>query len=76
MTPEFQPMGRALLILGVVIAVAGLLILLGPNVLWLGRLPGDISIRRDHFSFYFPVTSCLLASLVISVMLWIVGRFR
>ncbi len=76
MTPEFQLLGRALLVLGVVIAVAGLLILLGPNVPWLGRLPGDIAIRRDKFSFYFPLTTCLLISVVLSFILWLVGRSR
>lgn len=38
---------------------------------WLGRLPGDIRINRPNFHFYFPITTCLLASLVITVLLWL-----
>jgi hypothetical protein len=76
MNPELQPLGRALLILGAVLSGFGLLILMGPTLPWLGRLPGDIAIRRDGFAFYFPLTSCLLASVLISVILWLVARFR
>jgi len=76
MSPDLQPLGRALLVLGVVLVVAGVWVLAGPKVPWLGRLPGDIAIRRDHFSFYFPLTTCLVASVVISLVLWFIGRFR
>ena len=76
MSPELQPLGRALLLLGVVFAGLGVILLFGPRVPWLGRLPGDIAIQRDGFSFYFPLTSCLLASALISLILWAAGRFR
>jgi len=73
---ELQPIGRALLIFGLIIAGVGFLLLLGPKASWLGRLPGDIAIHREHFSFYFPLTTCLLASLLISLIVWAIGRFR
>jgi len=76
MTPELQPLGRALLLLGVVFAGLGVVLLFGPRIPWLGRLPGDIAIQRNGFSFYFPLTSCLLASTLISLILWAAGRFR
>lgn len=76
MTPELQPLGRALLLLGVVFAGLGVVLLFGPRIPWLGRLPGDIAIQRDGFSFYVPLTSCLLASALISLLLWAAGRFR
>ena len=76
MSPELQPLGRALLLLGVVFAGLGVILLFGPRIPWLGRLPGDIAIQRDGFSFYFPLTSCLLASALISLILWAAGRFR
>ena len=76
MSPELQPLGRTLLLLGVVFAGLGVILLFGPRVPWLGRLPGDIAIQRDGFSFYFPLTSCLLASALISLILWAAGRFR
>jgi len=39
-------------------------------------LPGDIAIQREQFSFYFPLASCLVASVILSVLLWLAGRFR
>ena len=74
--PEVHSLGRALVIIGGLIIVVGLVLMLGAKVPGLGRLPGDIAIRRDGFSFYFPLTSCLLASLIMSVVLWLVNRFR
>ena len=76
MIPELQPIGRALLLLCVVFAGVGVVLLFGPRIQWLGRLPGDIAIQRDGFSFYFPLTSCLLASALISLVLWVTGQFR
>ena len=76
MSPELQPLGRALIFFGVILAAFGLILLLAPKIPWVGRLPGDILIQRERFTFYFPLVSCLLASLVLSLLLWIVGRFR
>ena len=69
-------LGRALLVLGLVLVVAGLWVLAGPKLPWLGRLPGDIAIRRDHFSLYVPLTTCLIASAFLSLVLWLIVRFR
>ena len=76
MSPDFQPLARAMIFFGVILAGFGVVLLLVPKVPWIGRLPGDILIRREHFSFYFPLASCLLASLLLSLLLWLVGRFR
>ena len=59
--------------LGVLMIAIGLL---WPVIskLGLGRLPGDIVIRRDHVAFYAPIATCLLVSLVLSLIVWIVGR--
>ena len=76
MNPDFQPLARAMIFFGVILAGFGVVLLLVPKVPWIGRLPGDILIRREHFSFYFPLASCLLASLLLSLLLWLVGRFR
>ena len=59
-------MGRALVIVGLAIAGAGLLVMSG---LPLGRLPGDIVVRRGHFSFYFPLTTSILVSIVLTLLL-------
>ena len=76
MSPELQPLGRALIFFGVILTGFGVIMLLAPKIPWLGRLPGDIMIRRDHVTFYFPLASCLLASVLLSLLLWVVGRFR
>ena len=58
------------------------LILVGAGLLWpylarlgLGRFPGDIAIRGEHGGFYFPIVTCLVISLVISAIFWLIGRF-
>ncbi|MET4624249.1 hypothetical protein ABIB83_001260 [Bradyrhizobium sp. I1.8.5] len=66
-------MARVLIVLGLVILVAGLL---WPYLsqLGLGRLPGDIVIERENMTLYFPLATCLLISLLLSVLLWVVNR--
>jgi hypothetical protein len=59
-------MGRLLIVVGVIVAGLGVLISLGVP---LGRLPGDISVRRGAFSFHFPVVSCLLVSVLLTLVL-------
>ena len=76
MSPELQPLGRALIFFGVILTGFGLVLLLAPKIPWLGRLPGDIVIQRERFAFYFPLASCFLASILLSFLLWLAGRFR
>ena len=64
-------MGRFLILAGLVIAGIGLLITLG---LPLGRLPGDFSVRRGNFSFYFPLATSILVSLVLTLVMMFFGR--
>jgi len=71
-----MPLGRLLIVLGLVLLVAGLL-LTCTNIfssLRLGRLPGDISIKRENFSLYFPVTSCILISLVLTLIFYLLRK--
>lgn len=71
-----QQMGKYLLIIGVVIAIIGAAVwLLGDKLHWFGNLPGDIRVERENFKFYFPVTTMILLSIVLSVLLWIFRRF-
>lgn len=69
--PEF---GKILVILGVVLALLGLLLWSGWGRGWLGHLPGDVRVDREGFSLRFPIVTCLLASLVISALLWLFRR--
>ncbi len=69
-------LGRALLGTGIVVAAVGLLLILADKLpgLPLGRLPGDIRIERGGFHFYVPLATSILVSLVLSLVLWLVGR--
>ncbi len=66
--------GRALIILGFVLVVLGALLSLVGRVPWLGRLPGDIHVQRGTWSFYFPLATSLLLSVVLSLLFWLFGR--
>ena len=67
-------MARLLVTIGLVLVVAGLA---WPFLsrLGLGRLPGDVVIRGEHGGFYFPIVTCILISLVLSAIFWLMGRF-
>lgn len=67
--------GWALVIIGGLIVVIGLAWLVMPSVPWLGRLPGDIVIERENFRFYFPLATCVLLSLVLTGVMWLIRRF-
>ena len=66
-------MSRFLIVLGLVILAIGLLWPLLPR-LGLGRLPGDIVIQRGTFSFYFPLATCIVVSVLLSLVFWLVNR--
>jgi hypothetical protein len=66
--------GKALVALGLLIALAGVVLMVVGRVPWLGRLPGDIHFQRGNFSFYFPLATSLLLSVVFTLLLYIVGR--
>lgn len=69
-------MAKTLIILGVLLIGAGLLLSLGEKLPWLGRLPGDIRIERENFSFYFPLGTCLLISVLVSFLFWLFRRWE
>ncbi|MCM2264896.1 MAG: DUF2905 domain-containing protein [Desulfuromonadales bacterium] len=66
--------GKVLIILGLVLIIAGILLILPGKVPFLGKLPGDIRIERETFSFYFPLGTCLLLSLILSLVFWLFRR--
>jgi len=69
-----EPLGRALVVLGIVIAAIGAVLIVGPRIPLLGRLPGDIRIERDGFTLYLPLATMLLISVIASVILGLLGR--
>lgn len=66
--------GKILIYLGLLLVVAGLVLSFSGKLPWLGRLPGDISITREHFSFYFPLTTCVIISIIVSLVLYFFRR--
>lgn len=70
-------LGKLLVMLGAIVVIAGLVLMLaGRTNLPIGRLPGDIVYRGRHTTFYFPLATSILLSVVLSVVVWVVGKFR
>jgi len=72
--PELYSLGKAVLVLGIVLVIFGGLLMVGGNLGFLGKLPGDIFIQRGNVKFYFPVVTMLLLSLLLSLFLNIFFR--
>lgn len=67
-------MGKILIIAGLILVGLGVLVQFGINFSWFGKLPGDISIKGENYAFYFPITSGLLVSIVLSAVLYFVRK--
>jgi hypothetical protein len=69
-----RELGKFVVVIGVVITLVGLVMWSGFAPKWLGRLPGDIRIEREHSAFYFPIVTCIILSIVLSLLLSIFRR--
>jgi len=69
-------LGKTLVILGMVIAAVGFLLMLSDKIPFLGKLPGDISIHRENFRIFIPITSSILISIVLSILLWVLSHVK
>lgn len=67
-------LGKLLVIIGGVLMVVGILLWSGVGKSWLGRLPGDINYTKGDFSFHFPIVTCLVVSVVLTLLLWLFRR--
>ena len=65
---EVAAFGKLLILLGVLIVVIGVLLLIGEKIPWVGRLPGDIMIKKEKFTFYFPITTSILISIILTLL--------
>ncbi len=74
MTPEFQQIGKLLIFVGIFILVLGIVFLFGDKIPFIGRLPGDIIIKKNNFTFYFPIVTSILLSLIISLILYLLKK--
>jgi hypothetical protein len=68
--------GKALMIIGVIVVALGAVLYISGKVPFIGRLPGDILIRRRNFTFYFPLATSVLVSMIITLLFWLFGRGR
>jgi len=69
-------LAKMVIILGIVLIVIGVVLLLAQKLPFLGRLPGDIMIKKENFTFYFPLATSILVSIIISLILYLIGKFR
>ena len=68
-------MGQFIIISGIIIVVIGILVYFSDSIPLIGRLPGDIAIKRENFSFYFPLGTSILLSIIISAILYLIRKF-
>jgi hypothetical protein len=69
-------MAKIIIILGIVLVAIGIVLLFIEKIPFLGKLPGDILIKKEHFTFYFPLTTSIIISIIISLILYLVGKFK
>ena len=74
MADGIQYIGKFLIVLGMVSIVLGGLLLLSGKISWLGRLPGDIVIQKKNFTFYFPLATSILLSILLTLIFWLFGK--
>lgn len=67
--------GKILLIIGGIIALAGIILILSPHIPFLGKLPGDIIIKKENFAFYFPIVTFLIISIVLTILINVILHF-
>lgn len=73
-TLAMNELGRLLIIFGLILVGVGALFTVAGKIPWLGKLPGDIYYRSDHVTFYFPLATCILVSVVLSLLLYLFRR--
>ena len=71
-----QPMGKILLVLGLLIAAVGVMLMFSDKIPLLGKLPGDINIKRENFEFHFPVATGIIISIVLSAAFWMFSHCK
>ncbi len=66
--------GKTLIFVGLLLAIVGFVFIYGNKIPFIGRLPGDIAVERKNYSFYFPVSTCIAISVIISFILWFFSK--
>jgi len=71
---DLNSIAKIIILTGISIALVGLIMLAAGKISWIGKLPGDIYIKRDNFSFYFPITTSILLSILLSIAIFFFKR--
>jgi hypothetical protein len=69
-----EQFGKTLIMIGAATMVLGAILLISGKIPWIGRLPGDIIVQKKNFTFYFPIATSILLSLLITLIFWFIGR--
>ncbi len=69
-----EQFGKTLIIIGAVVMGLGALLLLSGKLPWIGRLPGDIIVQKKNFTFYFPIATSIILSILLTLIFWLIGR--
>jgi hypothetical protein len=69
-----EQLGKSLIIIGTVIIALGLILTITGKLPWLGGLPGDIIVQKKNFTFYFPIATSIIISLLLTLIFWFIGR--
>jgi len=67
-------LGRSIIAIGIILIFIGLMMSIAGKIPGVGRLPGDIMIKKENFSFYFPITTCILISVILSAIMFFIGK--
>ncbi len=67
-------LGKLLIVFGLLIAAVGVVLVLAGRLPWLGRLPGDVYVQRGSWTFYFPLATSIIVSLVLTLLFWLIRR--
>lgn len=70
----FHSIGKLLIILGIIFIAGGIVFTLAPKIPWLGKMPGDIVIQKRNVTFYFPIVTCIIISIIITILFSFFGR--
>jgi hypothetical protein len=70
-----QSLGKYLIVFGAVILIAGIILTFFPRLNFFGKLPGDISIKKENYSFYFPIVTSIVISILLTLIFWVINYF-
>ncbi len=66
--------GKLFIFIGLLLVVIGIVFIVGNKIPFIGKLPGDIAVERKNFNFYFPLTTCIIISIILSLIFWVLGK--